>query len=69
MTQKENAAGPTGTPGVINVSESDARIVTPTEPLEIDYTPAEFLNVDIQGGNIYTKLKAQVTFKKLTKTS
>jgi hypothetical protein len=54
---------------IVQVSESDARIVTPTDPLVIDYTPASFNDIEIQGGSIYSTTRTQVTIKKLTKTS
>ena len=54
---------------IIELNESDPRLVTPSDPLVIDYTPALFDDIDIQGGSIYSTSSTQVTIKKLTKTS
>lgn len=54
---------------IVEVSDGDTRTVTPDNPLVIDYTPASYDDVDIQGGQIYTTINTTVTFKKLTKTS
>lgn len=39
--------------GIIDASGQDPIVVTPTNPLEIRYTPAEFGTIAIQGGSIY----------------
>jgi hypothetical protein len=41
--------------------------VTPEQPLIINYTPASYNDVIIDGGEIKTTVKAEVTLKKLTK--
>ena len=51
------------------IAAGDARVITPDNPLIIDYAPASFDNLDIQGGSIYTQTRTQVTIFKLTKTS
>jgi hypothetical protein len=50
--------------------DTNARIVTPTDPLYISYTPAIYDNIEIQGGQIYSRVdQGVITITKLTKTS
>ncbi len=48
---------------------TDARVVTPDNPLVINEDPATFGAVDIQGGDILVQVKSTVTFASLVKTS
>ena len=66
---KSNFISFKGESAIVEVSDGDTRTVTPDNPLMIDYSPASFDDVDIQGGQIYTTVETTVTFKKLTKTS
>ena len=54
---------------IVDVAVSDTRIVTPDDPLIINYTPADYDDVEIQGGQIYTQTTTTVNFTVLTKTS
>ena len=51
------------------VTEDSCRIVTPSDPLIINATPANFPCIDIQGGFIQTKVAAVVKIDQLTKSS
>ncbi len=52
---------------LIKSGYEDTIHVTPEKPLNIDYTPASYNDVIIEGGEIKTTVKTDVTFKKLTK--
>lgn len=69
MKSKKNFISFSDSDEIIAVQETDPRVVTPENPLVINYSPAEFTEIDIQGGQIYTQVETTVTIRQLTKTS